>query len=134
MPYDYSNRFDPNDPLAIYKFYKQSLTQKESVEKAAIEVEKIHGPVLLLSGQDDRLWPSEEMGDAICKRLKEKVFKYKYEHVKYNAAGHTLNEFYMFGGTSEGNQKARIDSTRRMLEFLKTVNKSISGGAENLHR
>ena len=104
------------------------------MEKAAIEAEKIHGPVLLLSGHDDRLWPSEEMGDAICKRLKGKVFKYKYEHVKYDNAGHTLNEFYMFGGTSEGNRKARIDSNRRMLEFLKTVNKSISGDAENSHR
>jgi len=134
VPYDYSMRFDPGDPLAIYKFYKQSLTQKESVEKAAIEVEKIHGPVLLLSGHDDRLWPSEEMGDVICKRLKEKVFKYKYEHVKYNDAGHTLNEYYMLGGTPEGNRKARIDSTGRMLEFLKMVNKSISGDAEKLHR
>ena len=118
VPYDYSKGFNPNDLLGLYK---QSLTQKERLEKATIEVEKIHGPVLLLSGRDDNMWPSAEMGDMICNRLKEKQFKYKYEHVKYDDAGHTLNEYYMIGGTLEGNKMARIDSTRRMLEFLKGI-------------
>ncbi len=118
VPYDCSGGFDPNNLLGLYT---QSLTRKEYVQKAAIEVEKIHGPILLLSGRDDTLWPSSEMGDMICNRLKEKAFKYKYEHVKYDDAGHTLNEYYMLGGTLEGNKAARIDSTQRMFEFLKAV-------------
>ena len=29
-----------------------------------------------------------------------------------------MTEYYMMGGTEEGNQKARIDSTEKMLSFL----------------
>jgi dienelactone hydrolase len=118
VPYVYGKGSDPNDVLGLYR---QSLMQKEQVQKAAIEVEKIGGPILLLSGQQDNLWPSAEMGDMICKRLKESQFKYKYEHVKYDDAGHTLNEHYMLGGTSDGNKRAREESTKKMLEFLNAM-------------
>ncbi len=115
VPYDYSKGFDPKKFLGLYQ---QSLKQEEAVKKAEIQVEKINGPVLLLSGTEDKMWPSVEMCEMICHRLKKKGFKHKYEHVKYDKAGHTLNEYFMLGGTKEGNKKARIDSTRRMLEFL----------------
>ena len=119
VPYDMSKGFNINDLLSLYK---QSLTQKDAVDKAAIEVENINGPVLLLSGADDKLWPSTQMGDVIHDRLKTKAFKHQAEHVKYDDAGHTLNEFYMIGGTKEGNRKARIDSAKRMVDFLNMVN------------
>ena len=115
VPYDYSKGFDPKNLLGLYQ---QSLKQQEAVKKAEIQVEKINGPVLLLSGTEDKMWPSVEMCEMICHRLRKKGFKHKYEHVKYDKAGHTLNEYFMMGGTKEGNKKARIDSTRRMLEFL----------------
>ena len=118
VPYDMSKGFNINDLLSLYQ---QSLTQKDAVAKAVIEVENINGPVLLLSGADDKLWPSTEMGDSIHDRLKAKAFKHKAEHVKYDDAGHTLNEFYMIGGTKEGNRKARIDSAKRMFDFLNMV-------------
>jgi uncharacterized protein len=116
VPYDVSKGFDPNDLLSLYQ---QSLSQKERVQQATIEVENIQGPVLLLSGRQDSMWPSREMGDMICERLKARNFRFKWEHIKYDDAGHTLNEYFMIGGTAEGNQKARLDSTKRMLEFLK---------------
>jgi dienelactone hydrolase len=103
----------------IYKFFQEELARKELVAKATIKVDQVHGPVLLASGHDDEIWPAEEMGDAICSRLKEKAFKYRYEHLKYPDAGHTLSETLMIGGTVEGNRKARIDLTERMLAFLK---------------
>jgi hypothetical protein len=118
LPYDASHGFNPTDPLAIYKLYQDSLENKDAVERAVIPVEKINGPILLLSGQDDHLWPSAQMGDMIGDRLKAANFKYKFEHVKYESAGHTLSEFYMIGGTTEGNRKARLESTDKMLEFL----------------
>ncbi|RPJ54618.1 MAG: hypothetical protein EHM23_28545 [Acidobacteria bacterium] len=42
-----------------------SLDNKEAVEKAVIPGEKINGPVLLVSGKDDRLWPSSAMVDMV---------------------------------------------------------------------
>jgi uncharacterized protein len=99
------------------------LEQKEAVRAATIEVERIHGPILLLSGRDDRLWPSPAMADAICERLKSKSFKYEFENVKYDAAGHNLNARFNLGGTPDGNRKATIDASRRMLEFLGNIDK-----------
>ncbi|MFN7139977.1 MAG: acyl-CoA thioester hydrolase/BAAT C-terminal domain-containing protein [Limisphaerales bacterium] len=121
VPYNYSKAFAPGDPRAIYKFYEQSLTQKEAVKKATIPVEKIAGPVLLASGAEDQLWPAREMGEAICDRLKQKGFKYRFEHVVYQEAGHTFNEYFPMGGTKEGNRKARLDLADQMLRFLQRV-------------
>jgi dienelactone hydrolase len=124
VPYDFSQGYAAGDSLAICKFFRQALTQKEAVEKATIKAEQIHGPVLLASGHDDIIWPAEEMADAICSRLKKKGFKYKCEHLKYKDAGHSFNEHHMLGGTLEGNKKARIDLPERMLVFLKTFDGS----------
>lgn len=98
--------------------YRLSLLQTESVERAAIEVEKIDGPVLLLTGKADTMWPSSQMGEMIVRRLQEKKFPHRYRHFAYPDAGHTLNDGYMMGGTAEGNRYAREDSAKRVAEFL----------------
>jgi dienelactone hydrolase len=121
VPYDYGHFFNPLDSRALYKFYDRSLAQKEAAALAAIPVEKIHGPVLLLTGRDDRLWPSTEMGDRIRDRLKAAGFPYKFEHIAYQNAGHTLNESAPVGGTMEGNRAARIASRAKILEFLQQI-------------
>ncbi len=122
VPWDYSHGFKPFGSGGIYKLYQQSLTHKDAVEKAAIEVEKIHGPVLLLSGcDDDSVWPSEEMSDAICDRLKEKGFNYPCAHLKYMDAGHVFSEDSKHGGPAEGNKQARIDSEDKILKFLQAI-------------
>jgi len=118
LPYDYSQGVDTNNLLAMYKL---SLAQESAVKSATIEVEKINGPLLLLCGTDDKLWPSPAMADAISSRLKEKGFKNHCDVIKYPDAGHTLNENFMLGGTAEGNKKARIDSTEKMLGFLHAI-------------
>jgi dienelactone hydrolase len=123
MPYD-STKAAPKDMHDVYLLFQEALKQRKAVEKAAIKVERIHGPVLLASGQDDEIWPAGEMADAICSRLKEKGFKYRFENLKYPDAGHTLNERLMIGGTFEGNQKARIDFEEQALVFLKAVKKT----------
>jgi dienelactone hydrolase len=124
VPWDYGHGFNPFGSGGIYKLYQQSLTQKDAVAKAAIEVEKIHGPVLLISGHDDSVWPSEEMANAICGRLKEKGFNYPFAHLKYMHAGHTFSENSKQGGTAEGNEQARIDSEDKTLKFLQAMEQS----------
>ncbi len=115
VPYDLKNLPDRNDILSIYR---NSLKQQEAVKRALIPVSRIRGPILLFSAADDRMWPSVEMSDSIMNTLRDQQFSYAYEHVTYENAGHTMTEFYMMGGTEEGNRKARIDSTGRMLLFL----------------
>lgn len=118
VPYDSAGVPDPNDILGLYR---NSLKQQDAVEAATIPVERINGPILLFSAADDRMWPSVEMCEAIVRRLDESGFGHGHEHITYDAAGHTLIEYFMMGGTEEGNREARLDSAKRTLAFLERV-------------
>jgi hypothetical protein len=101
----------------ILEMFKSSISQTEYLEKAAIEVEKINGPVLLISGEDDQLWPSSLMSEQIMKRLKENNFRFMYKHLAYKNAGHAFMTTAL-GGTHEGNDFAQSDSWNKTFEFL----------------
>ncbi|MBN1700083.1 MAG: hypothetical protein JW881_21410 [Spirochaetales bacterium] len=73
-----------------YHCYMHSLLNNRN-EKAIIPVERIRGPILLLSGKNDTMWPSEFMADMIVKRLKEKQFGYSCEHLVFDT-GHDVFE------------------------------------------
>ena len=53
-------------PIWLTDFYKQSIKEAspEDLEAGAIKVEKINGPVLLISGEDDGMWQSSCFGSA----------------------------------------------------------------------
>lgn len=116
-PFDYSkivnNQWRP--------LYELSMTQTEAVEKATIKVENINGPVLLLTGKEDKMWPSSEMGDMIIKRLKDHTFPHWYTHCAYEHAGHSFDERSTMGGTPDGNKKAGIDAEKRIFAFLRRL-------------
>ncbi|MGL6267894.1 MAG: acyl-CoA thioester hydrolase/BAAT C-terminal domain-containing protein, partial [Chitinophagaceae bacterium] len=116
-PFDYSKIV--NNQYA--EVYKLSLEQTAYVEKAVIKVENINGPILLLAGKSDSMWPSNQMAEMVIKRLEEKKFKHWFKLYAYDNAGHTLNDGYMMGGTAEGNKNARTDSEQRILDFLDRV-------------
>ncbi len=52
-----------------------------AVTNAVIKVEKINGPVLLMSATKDEICPSTPMCDMMIARLKEKKFKFLSEHI-----------------------------------------------------
>ena len=114
QPFDYSKVV--NNQWG--ELYKLSITQTDAVEKAVIKVEQINGPVLLITGKEDKMWPSSQMGDMIIKRLKEHKFPHWYNHCAYENAGHNFDEKSTMGGTADGNKKARIDSEQRVFAFL----------------
>ena len=118
VPYLISENFR-RDHLAI--MYRESLDQ-EGTEGAVIRVENIRGPILLLSGKADTLWPSEYMSEQVIARLESNEFPHEYEHVPYEDAGHVISrvteETTRLGGTAAGNRAAQEDAQRRMLEFL----------------
>lgn len=61
--------------------FEAMLANEKAVENAAIAVEKINGPILLLSATRDEFWPSMEMANAIVERLRKKQFRFPVEHV-----------------------------------------------------
>jgi dienelactone hydrolase len=122
MPLPYTHQTTrygiPNDPAAV------------------IPVEHTHGPILLVSGQDDDVWPSEGMTSVIVRRLEIARFPYEVVRLNYSHAGHRAgNPFIVptwshgvrtpvtgqeesFGGTPEGNALSSIDAIPKVLDFL----------------
>lgn len=120
VPYDYSTIKN----FEFLDLYIKSLEQKEYIDEATIKVENINGPILMLSGEDDTMWPATTMCNDIVERLKENDFKFTYEHIAYEDAGHTLNPEYLMGGTVEGNKIASTDSEERIFDFLKEISEA----------
>ena len=104
---------------------------------AVIEVENTKGPILMISGEGDRLWSSWAMADAVVSRLQSHHFAYSFENLKYPHAGHfagrqeiipawhgairnpTSGRSNDLGGSAEGDAKSSLDSIPKVLEFLR---------------
>jgi dienelactone hydrolase len=98
---------------------------------AIIAVENINGPILMLSGEEDGLWPSGPLSELARRRLEEHDFTYAYQHISYPETGHIFPPPYLpamfsqneagfiMGGTPQGTAHAQEDSWRRTLTFLK---------------
>ncbi|MCA6414306.1 MAG: hypothetical protein IM589_01225, partial [Cytophagales bacterium] len=61
--------------------FSMMLENTEAVTKAEIEVEKINGPIFILSAEQDEQWPAKEMSEQLVERLKQKNFTHRYEHI-----------------------------------------------------
>ena len=95
--------------------------------EAVIQVEKITGPILLISSKMDNMWPSELAAKHIMKRLQEQEFPYEYQHLSYDYGSHLfvpmeLRSTKFFKGdrgkNKEKGRKARMDSLVKTLEFV----------------
>ena len=122
--------YDTGAPFtSILDLYERSLKFADQHPEAAIPVEKINGPVLLLSGKGDSMWPSSAMGDRVIARLDARGFKFRHEHIAYPDAGHGAmsppngsgnnSPQANMGGTEAGNGFARADSWARITAFFK---------------
>ena len=106
--------------------------------QAEIEVERTHGPILMISGEDDRLWRSWEMADAVAARLKRNHFSHSFENLKYAHAGHAAGRpgiqpawhapmrhpisgrINDMGGSAQGDAHSTLDSMPKVLAFLRS--------------
>ena len=69
--------------------YKTALRNTKAVANAAISVENINGPVLLISGSHDKMWPSAAMCEQITARLSGAKFGFPYPHLALET-GHNV--------------------------------------------
>ena len=67
-------------------------TGKDVTEASRIPIEKIGGPVLLLSTQADTVWTSAESGRKLEERLEKAEFPYAYKHVVFQHMSHLMFE------------------------------------------
>ena len=63
-------------------------TNKSVTAESIIPVERIKGPILLLSSEVDTVWPSAEQADYIVDYLQKHGFPYEVKHIKYNYLSH----------------------------------------------
>jgi esterase/lipase len=65
----------------LFEAFSIMLENKEAVALAEIEVEKINGPILILSADKDEIIPATKMSEQLVDRLGRKNFAHKVEHV-----------------------------------------------------
>lgn len=111
--------------LTMYDLYLPAV--QEPNPAAVIQVEKITGPVLLISSRMDTMWTSELAAEQVMDRLRQHDFPYFYQHLRYDYGGHLFVpvEFWMtklFKGDRGRNKgpgrKARMDSLIKTLDFV----------------
>ena len=111
--------------LTMYDLYL-SIVQKPNPD-AVIQVEKITGPVLLISSKMDTMWTSELAAKQVMDRLRRYGFQYRYRHLSYDHGGHMFvpMECWMtklFKGDRGKNREPglvdRMDSLSKTLEFV----------------
>ena len=128
----------PGQPKAYTPIYLRHLRDEHAVERATIPVENIRGPILLVSGTDDQMWPSSVLADIPMRRLELNGFRFPFQHLKYEGAGHLILLpygprtthiigfkakgfsclLYTQGGTPRTDAEAGADAWHRMLQFL----------------
>ena len=115
----------------------ETIREHPRFEEVAIPVEKIRGPVLVLSAGEDETWASEAMSDYIVSRLRSGEFSYPNAHINYPEAGHLFFSppnagaerrgtpacgSSRWGGSedlSEADQLAREASWRATIRFMR---------------
>jgi len=119
-------------PVEMRLAFEAAMRDDAAMERAAIAVEAIDGPLLMLSGGDDRQWPCVALSRVAVERRRRAGLP--VEHVVYPDAGHglipppygpttarVLPPFQLVqGGSAEADAAARVDVWRRVLELLAT--------------
>ncbi len=112
-----------------------ALQDPDAVERARIRVERIRGPVLLLSATDDGSWPSSLYSRMVTERLAQFEHPHAVEHLDFEGAGHAIVFPYVpttqlvyahpvskrqstTGGAPEANARADETSWPGVLRFL----------------
>jgi dienelactone hydrolase len=132
----YSQPREPQEtPIPLTPMFLESMQDEEFIKASTIPVEKTQAPILLISGEDDQMWPSSLFSERVMARLKAQGFTYPYEHHSYPGAGHMIVGGYMplapnhgihpvdgndyaYGGKPRDQAFANADSWRQILRFL----------------
>ena len=103
---------------------------KDVTPETLIPIERIQGPVLLLSSMHDEVWPSFESASYMEKKLTESGFPFPHKHVAYEHISHAmltkLPWIYKLAFKSERSHPKECEEDRKALrkELLAWVNQT----------
>ncbi|MFC4617709.1 acyl-CoA thioester hydrolase/BAAT C-terminal domain-containing protein [Camelliibacillus cellulosilyticus] len=103
--------------------------------QAMIPVEQSQAAILVVSGQDDKLWPSDRFGEQVVHRLSRSKYPYRFDHLTFKHAGHAIGYpgmpttestavpygtgFLATGGSPQANYEAQKKAWEHIILFLK---------------
>lgn len=123
-------------PINLRENFLEGMKDKARFEAAAIAVEKIRCPLLLIFGNDDQMWPSDIYATQIVNRLKAANSQISVKHVNYPDAGHGFSLpnlpirqlpvcyhpvdklWFSMGGNREADARASRDAWKQLLTFF----------------
>jgi dienelactone hydrolase len=116
-------------PVTLSPLFEAALAGPRQMD-ISIAVERTKGPILLISGRDDQMWPAARMGDEIVERLAVHHHPFHSSHCCYPGAGHLmrppgvstsgLHGKFAFGGDGPAQARANRAAWSETLAFLAT--------------
>jgi dienelactone hydrolase len=117
----------PIEPVVNYRYR----LGKDTTSAALIRADRISAPVLLIAGDDDRLWPSADMTRQLARTLSRQSISNGSRVLIYPGAGHLIGKSILpagstrvargriqTGGSSAANAAAARDAWMHTVSFL----------------
>lgn len=121
-------------PVRLADSFAALPMDERELEAISIPVERVDGPILLISAADDGVWPSTRYSEVAADRLRRFDHRYPWEHVILDGAGHTIagppgvpfadstapgpGVTFEMGGQPTVTTAARATAWRRTVAFL----------------
>lgn len=87
--------FKPSAPVnSLRDLYTQSLANRVDGNKADIPVNDISAKVVLMTGENDAIWPASQMANDICEKMNTKRDN-QCEHLFYEGMDHLLDYTFL---------------------------------------
>lgn len=113
--------------LVLRPVYERALADDVARERAMAPLEDTAGPILLISGGDDQMWPAVSLCELALARLARHEHAFPDQHLSYAGAGHLIGPpghratgtgRFAVGGSPGVDAEASADSWPRVLDFL----------------
>jgi uncharacterized protein len=119
--------------MSMLPVTERALDDEDAAERAAIPVERAAGPLMLISGGDDRVWSTGRMCNMVVKRMSAHRRSADVVHLDYPRAGHMLFPYTPpadvpfppfpmdLGGTPEADAEAHASAWPQVVRHLQGV-------------
>ncbi|HEY7187196.1 MAG TPA: acyl-CoA thioester hydrolase/BAAT C-terminal domain-containing protein [Vicinamibacterales bacterium] len=116
--------------LSMLPVCERGLENHAAVDEAAIRVERATGPLLLVSGGDDKVWSAGRMSEMVVDRMRRHG-RADVRHLHYPSAGHMLFPYIRpsdvtvppfpvdLGGTADADAAAHAEAWATVVDHLR---------------
>lgn len=111
-----------NSPIKFSEIYKSAIAYDKNSEEKQINVKNIKANILMIVGEDDKMWPSKDMANIIKKENPNAIL-YSFPNAGHIFEGDRIVNLgktkILTGGNLEENEKASLESSKIISDFLK---------------